>query len=331
MVIILSEEKDGKVNRILTIYEKLIKGEVIYKKQLATIFGVNEKTIQRDIEDIRAYLSNSIETKCCIDVEYRRDKKGYSLNKREDDILKREDVLAICKILLESRAFCKEEINHLITAMLGEIDFEPRKYVKELIGNELLNFEPLKHNDKLLSKIWNLSEFIRHKESIEINYIKTDGTEVKRILNPVAIIFSEYYFYLIAYFNDLEFDDPTVFRIDRIKKYKGSGNKFYIPESDRFEDGEFRKRVQFMYPGKLMKIKFEFTGTSIDAVLERLPTAIIIETLEGKLVIEAEVFGTGIIMWILSQGKNIRVLQPLELVEQIVRELDKMQQAYIIG
>lgn len=29
-------------------------------------------------------------------------------------------------------------------------------------------------------------------------------------------------------------------------------------ESIRFEDGEFRKRVQFMYAGKLMKIKFEF-------------------------------------------------------------------------
>ena len=109
MVIILAEEKDGKVNIILTIYERITKGEVIYKKQLATIFGVNEKTIQRDIEDMRIYLSNSTETTCSIAVEYRRDKKVYSLNKREDAILNREDVLAISKILLESRAFVKKK------------------------------------------------------------------------------------------------------------------------------------------------------------------------------------------------------------------------------
>lgn len=331
MVIILAEEKDGKVNRVLTIYEKLIKGEVIYKKQLATIFGVNEKTIQRDIEDIRAYLSNRTETKCSIDVEYRRDKKGYSLNKREDAILNREDVLAISKILLESRAFCKEEINHLITAMLGEIDFEQRKYVKELIGNELLNFVPLKHNDKLLSKIWDLSEFIRHKESIEISYVKTNGAEVKRIINPVAIIFSEYYFYLIAYFNDLAFDDPTVFRIDRIKKYESSGNKFYIPESERFEDGEFRNRIQFMYLGKLMKIKFEFCGSSVDAVLERLPTSKIIDQYDNKYLIESEVFGKGIIMWILSQGSKLKVISPDDFVKEIACEVKKISELYKNG
>jgi len=46
------------------------------------------------------------------------------------------------------------------------------------------------------------------------------------------------------------------------------------------------------------------------------------------VVIEAEVFGTGIIMWILSQGKNIKVLKPLELVEHIIGEISKMQQAF---
>lgn len=46
-----------------------------------------------------------------------RDKKGYNINKREDAILNREDVLAISKILLENRAFCKQEINHLISAI----------------------------------------------------------------------------------------------------------------------------------------------------------------------------------------------------------------------
>ncbi|NFE81114.1 WYL domain-containing protein [Clostridium sporogenes] len=327
----MTKANEGKANRILTIYEKLIKGEVIYKKQLAMLFGVNEKTIQRDIDDIRTYLSNNRETKGNINVEYKRDKKGYCINRREDVVLNRKDVLAISKILLESRAFCKEEIIHLINTLLDEVNSEQRKYVKELIGNELLNYVPLRHNDRLLSKIWDLSEFIRHKEMIEVSYVKTDGSEVNRILKPVAIIFSEYYFYLIAYFNDLIFDDPAVFRIDRIKKYKGSRKKFYISESERFEDGQFRNRIQFMYSGKLMKIKFEFSGTSLEAILDRLPTAKVIEQCDDKYIIEAEVFGKGIMMWILSQGSRLKVIYPNSLIEEIKNEIKKFKNIYKEG
>ncbi|MBN1051324.1 WYL domain-containing protein [Clostridium botulinum] len=324
----MDEEKQGKINRVLYIYEKLIIGEIINKKQLADLFYVDKKTIQRDIDHIRAYLSDNIQSKGIVDVKYRRDNKGYSLSKMEEFLLNKDDVLAISKVLLESRAFNKEEMNHLIRAILNQIDIKQRNYVKELIGNEVLNFVPLKHNDKLLSKIWALSEFIRHKEVLEISYVKVNEDEVKRKIKPVGIIFSEFYFYLIAYFNDLPFDDPVVFRIDRIKEYQAIGNKFCISEAKRFEDGEFRKRVQFMYSGKLMKVRFEFIGQSLEAILDRLPTAEVIDKYDNKYLIEAEVFGKGIVMWILSQGSKIKVISPDYLVEEIACEVKKISKFY---
>ncbi len=324
----MDEEKQGKINRVLYIYEKLIIGEIINKKQLADLFYVDKKTIQRDIDHIRAYLSDNIQSKGIVDVKYRRDNKGYSLSKMEEFLLNKDDVLAISKVLLESRAFNKEEMNHLIRAILNQIDIKQRNYVKELIGNEVLNFVPLKHNDKLLSKIWDLSEFIRHKEVLEISYVKVNEDEVKRKIKPVGIIFSEFYFYLIAYFNDLPFDDPVVFRIDRIKEYKAIGSKFCISEAERFEDGEFRKRVQFMYSGKLMKVKFEFIGQSLEAILDRLPTAEVIDKYDDKYLIEAEVFGKGIVMWILSQGSKIKVISPDYLVKEIACEVKKISEFY---
>ena len=39
---------------------------------------------------------------------------------------------------------------------------------------------------------------------------------------------------------------PTIYRIDRIESYKVLPEKFRIPYTDRFEEGEFRKRIQFM-------------------------------------------------------------------------------------
>lgn len=52
-MIILVEEKDCKINRILDLYDRLMEGEFINKKEEAEYFNVNPKTIQRDIEDSR--------------------------------------------------------------------------------------------------------------------------------------------------------------------------------------------------------------------------------------------------------------------------------------
>ena len=59
------------------------------------MFNVDEKTIRRDIDDIRTYLSNNISTKGIVDVKYRRDQKGYFLTKEDNVNLNKEDVLAI--------------------------------------------------------------------------------------------------------------------------------------------------------------------------------------------------------------------------------------------
>ena len=130
-------------------------------------------------------------------------------------------------------------------------------------------------------------------------------------------MFSEYYFYLTAFIEDeavrKDFDVindsfPTIYRIDRIKKLRVLEERFHIPYTDRFEEGEFRKRIQFMLGGKLQKVKFIYSGIDIDAILDRLPTAKILSEEDGKYVVEAEVFGKGIDMWLRSQGVLVEAL-----------------------
>ena len=86
-------------------------------------------------------------------------------------------------------------------------------------------------------------------------------------------------------------------------------DRFYIPYNSRFEEGEFRKRIQFMYGGKLQKITFKYSGTDVDAVLDRLPTAKILEEENGTYTINAEVFGKGIDMWMRSQGDAVQIIE----------------------
>ena len=60
-----------------------------------------------------------------------------------------------------------------------------------------------------------------------------------------------------------------------------------------------------MYGGKLQKIQFKYKGNSVEAVLDRLPTAQIKLEEDDGYIISAEVFGKGIEMWIRSQGDEI--------------------------
>ena len=121
-------------------------------------------------------------------------------------------------------------------------------------------------------------------------------------------MFSEFYFYLIAYNEDAEKEIPIVYRIDRINNYKNLHEKFDIPHSEKFQEGEFRKRVQFMYSGELTRVEFEFTGASVEAILDRLPTAEIISQEGNKYTIKAESFGDGIYMWLGAQGDKVKIL-----------------------
>ena len=131
-------------------------------------------------------------------------------------------------------------------------------------------------------------------------------------------MFSEYYFYLTAFIDDdavkkdfdvLDDSFPTIYRIDRIRSFRVLEERFHIPYGSRFEEGEFRKRVQFMYGGKLQRIKFKYYGNDVDAILDKLPTAKILAEDNGTYTIAAEVFGKGIDMWLRSQGDMVEVLE----------------------
>lgn len=313
--------KQDKIDRVLGIYTRLINGYVVKKAELAVEYGVNERSIQRDIDDIRNYLGDEASRSGYINyVIYDRQEKGYKLERTFLPTLANSEVLAICKILLESRAFRKDEMYSMIEKMIACcVPKANQKLVSELVANEAFHYVEPQHRSSFMDTMWNIGQAIKECRYIELDYARLKGSKiVTRKVKPVAIMFSEYYFYLTAFIDDDEvqqhFDvindsSPTIYRIDRIQNMRVLDEHFRIPYADRFEEGEFRKRVQFMYGGKLKRVKFEFSGASVEAVLDRLPTAKILAEEDGVYTISAEVFGSGIDMWVRSQGDSIRLLE----------------------
>ena len=300
--------KENKGFRLLQLYERLSRGEVIHKAELAQKFAVTDKTIQRDIEELRSYLAETRTDEGEASIVYERSRGGYLLTHAASEWLTNEDVLAVCKILLESRAFCKEELDALLKKLLRQTAPQDRAQVRKLILSEQHYYVPLRHGKKLLSAIWELSQHMTAQHTIRISYCRQDGSERTHEVNPVAIMFSEYYFYLIAYLADGRKEFPTIFRIDRIARFAPTGSTFRVIHKKKFSDGEFRQRIQFMYAGELRRVTFDYSGASVEAVLDRLPTARVISEENGVYRITAEVYGSGIDMWLRSQGDAVKVL-----------------------
>ena len=304
------EQNSVKSARLLEIYSRLSEGAVLKKSELAQDFHVTQRSIQRDIEDLRCFFA---ERHLEQDVIYDTKLRGYRLIQATPKGLSNSEILAVCKILLESRSMRKDEmlpiLDKLIFCAVPELS---QKAVKALIANEELHYVEPHHNRPILDRLWEIGQAIKNQQIIEIEYERMKEPRlVRRRVQPVGIMFSEYYFYLTAFLEDkTDFENPddlfpTIYRIDRIHSFKVLDEHFRIPYTSRFEEGEFRKRIQFMYGGKLERVKFRYSGPSIEAVLDRLPTARILSQDENGWTVEAEAFGKGIEMWLRSQGDFI--------------------------
>lgn len=66
----------------------------------------------------------------------------------------------------------------------------------------------------------------------------------------------------------------------------------------------------------------------MQVVTFRMPMAKVIDEKEGVCSIEAEVFGTGVKMWLLSQGSKVKVTAPEILVQEMKQEIGNMDVQY---
>ena len=304
---------DVKSARLLSIYSELVNGAILKKKELAQRFHVTERSIQRDMESLRCFFAEQMLSQ---DIVYDSRAGGYRLTDAIPRGLTNSEILAVCKILLESRSMRKDEMMPILDKLLDCcVPAESKRAVGELVANEKFLYAEPHHGQRVLDGLWELGQAVQKHRVLEIRYQKLKNREtVTREIEPVGLLFSEYYFYLVAFIRNIDREQafenpndlyPTIYRVDRIEYFRETGEVFRPAYATRFQEGEFRKRVQFMFGGRLQTVKFTYSGPSIEAVLDRLPTAEIIDERDGVYTVQAEVFGKGIEMWMRGQGDAV--------------------------
>ncbi|MDE5763737.1 MAG: WYL domain-containing protein [Ruminococcus sp.] len=322
--------EQNKNNRMLEIFFRALRGEAVSVRKFAQEYKLSTKSISRNISEIQEFLSEHRELMQNAELIYSHRDKAYILN--SDEFLKNKELFTLVKIILGSRALSKEEVLTLIAKLKKFTTIRDRVILENLIRKEIYHYHEVKSDCKsVIDNIWKIVQAIGEKRMITITYYKMNRNEVKHKIKPVSIMFSEYYFYLIAYDADDTEYKPIYFRIDRISAITEHRENFWLERKYDFDEGDLREKNQFMFPGETVKIRFEFSGLSLQAILDRLPTAKVVEKNGSVSIIEAEVnHGRGIIMYLLSQGSWVKVLSPQSLIDEMKEELDKMISYYKI-
>lgn len=322
----------SKSSRILELYEILQMGKIVNKQDAANAYGVHVRSIQRDLDMIRIFLADQCAKNGRIQsVEYDAQLHGYRLITKDKEYLTKGEMLATCKILIESRAFSKEKLTFLLTSILEQcVSRNESKQIYHYMANELFAYLDPAHRPVNTDYLWQIAEAIQRKQLIEITYagLNTETANIRK-LRPVGILFSEYYFYVMGIIDDPQKREkfhrkndpfPTIYRVDRIQDMCVLEETFIMDYKDKFKEGEYKNRNQYMFGGEPQHIEFRYFGVSIEAVLDRLPIASVQKEKPGSYLVSAEVFGTGILMWLLSQGSKVEVLTPKCLRDDWLQE-----------
>ena len=321
------EQRDLKTERILEIFYHAMRGESLSAAALAEEYHVSGRSITRDLNDLKVFLAEHREEMGHLELLYSGSDHCYRLS--GNNFISNKELFALTKIIVGTKAFNNQELLQLIDKLKTHTTERDRKTLENLLQKELYHYTSIKFDcQSILDNLWVISQCIENRQSITVSYYRMDRVRVSHRLKPVAIMFAEYYFYLLAFRDGEDEATPYYFRIDRIVDIVRHRGQFTLTKKQKVDEGLLRQRSQFMWPGKLRQIEFEFTGPSVQAVLDRLPTAKIVSVQGNKYTIRAQVYGEGIKMYLLSQGSWVRVIAPTEFVQEMALEVKRMQNNY---
>lgn len=299
----------SKVRRVLSLYDRLSTGQIIYLKDELNVTGMSDRSFKRDITELRNYLAERVvDGDGKKEVVYDRNRNCYYMTDEKSGLPDYQKIFALAKILLGSKGLSVIEMNQVVEYMLSFCsDESKRKEIKKYLANEVINYQGPNHGKDLLNMLWKIAQAAEYERKVKVLYQRLEKyKKVERILKPLGVLFSEYYFYMLAIIDGVPSEysktsTPTIYRIDRIEKLEVLDEHFKIPYSERFKEQEFRNKTPLMWGGEIKRLKFWCNSQALDAVLDKIPTAKVVRKENEEYLISAEVAGNGAEIWLRGQ------------------------------
>ncbi|MBF0778662.1 helix-turn-helix transcriptional regulator [Streptococcus cuniculi] len=323
--------------RLLELFIYLLQHQEITKKELMEKYNVSGASIQRDIRALRLTLSHFVDLQD-EEIIYQPAKGSYRLNKKiltqagfaNLSLLEDHQLLAIVKILIGSRAFNKENLQDILHILIPN-DFA----YQTLLKNELTFYKGVP-NQSMWDKLIVILQAISEQRRISFTYTKNFVTQqFEKMIEMV--FFSDMYFYIATANHSSEdginLETLNKFRINNMENIKLLDKGKTLPHNQRFEASELANRTGvFAFFGKHVTLTIDFYYDPV-YVLDRFPNhRIESQRIENgqtvtRIVLETN-DGYGLKMWLLMQGKQVKVISPKHIQTAIQEELQQTLNLY---
>ena len=303
-----------KTERLLSIVIYLLNHDTVSAAKLAERFEVSKRTILRDIEQIS---SAGIPIKSTSGAN-----GGYSIMEGYK---------------LDGRIINAEEQASIITALKGFLSsYDDKRYnaVLEKITSILpeqqnqhifLDFGASGENSEIQRKLKTLEKAIQDKNIVQISYVNALGGSSNRLLEPIALNYRWYAWYLLAYCQMKQ--DYRIFKLARISEFEPTGTTFTEEHGD---------------PAVLLERTFQGIGrrelniallckTDVRVQVGEYLDGDIVETLDnGDFIMRMNALEDER-MWfamLLSFGNKVMVLEPDELKKRLTETAENILSLY---
>lgn len=203
-----------KVERVLMLFWQLYSGIRVSKAAFCFEMDITPRTFDRDIEDIRNFLSDGYLGQ---EVVFDRMSNTYRMTGSIKKTLTEVEYTAITVILLGSKALRADEMNGLVRS-LGKLTEHRAEGLKTEIVRMLCEYVETAHYNAILKMQWDLFQCIKRKVIIRMQYLNEQGEGEEKVVIPCVLFFDSYHFRL------------------RAVAFKGGGMKeYYVDRIEAFE------------------------------------------------------------------------------------------------
>ena len=298
------------LNRLFQIVYLLMEKPQMTAKELAAIFEVSERTIYRDIDKlsiagIPIYTNQGKHGGISILPDYVLDKSVLTTEEKKKIM---ESLNALNEVSL---SVDKDSVSKL-RSFLGE-------QYQDWIEIEFSSWGNSTEDAAIFEQIKNA---ILEHHYMEIVYSGNQEGLVERKIKPIKLCFKDQAWYLYAYCCLRE--DYRFFKLKRISRITVLDTSFE-PEMV----GKVLPQVSTKYsaPMESIQVVLEISKEMAFRAYEELSNITVTDS--GKLLCKIEVTDINwFISYVLSYGSHMRVLEPLEIKEKVMQEIEKMKHFY---
>lgn len=317
-----------KVTRVLRLYQHLYSGKRIHKAQYCIENGIGERTFDRDIEDIRLFLSENYSAQ---ELYYSREDNSYALTKAIGRKLSGEEAVILGNLLISVKDFQGDEMEGMMEGLIAATEPVRQDTVKKLFIEQVRLCKKNHGNKALMKMEWDIMAAILQRKKIRLKYEMGSGEKVVRDVLPVDIIYDDGFGYLIAYKAEMKYKYPAFFKLNRILSFQLMGGTYSEELKDNYAELEMRNYLKYMQGGELQNITLKCKNEKRKIVEDSFRVIKTVEEKEGECILEIQCFSQGFFQWIMGQEWGVEVLSPPTLRKKLKSTFEKMLEIYKEG